>query len=381
MNVLLTCAGRRNYLVKFFKDALRGRGQVIACDCSETAPALTEADRSVVVPRFDEAEYVEVLLSVCREHAVRLIVGVNDLELADLAREAPRFRAAGTLPVVAAPKIIATCQDKWATFYQLRSLGVATPDTYLSIDDVHHALARGAIRFPLVIKPRWGTSSIGVECVENDRELTLAYEWGQIQLRRTILANVSQADLNHMFVFQEWLDGQEYGMDIVNDFNGRHVATLARRKLAMRAGNTDRAITVADPALECLGQILGRRLAHLGSLDCDLMATDRGYLVIDLNPRFGGGYPFSHMAGANIPAALVAWADGTEPDPAWLRSRPGVVVSKHDGLTVVEQESPSAEALGQGRSEEVARDELEIQVGATRDAACRQSVQCADLDR
>jgi carbamoyl-phosphate synthase large subunit len=153
-----------------------------------------------------------------------------------------------------------------------------------------------------------------------------------------------------MFVFQEWLDGQEYGMDIVNDFNGRHVATLARRKLAMRAGNTDRAITVADPALERLGQVLGRRLKHLGSLDCDVIATDGGYLVIDLNPRFGGGYPFSHMAGANIPAALVAWAEGTEPDPSWLRSRPGVVVSKNDGLTVIKEESPLAAPRRRGRS-------------------------------
>jgi len=335
MNVLLTCAGRRSYLVQFFKEALGGRGQVIACDCSASAPALLDADRPVVVPRMDAPEYFDVLLSICREHAVRLIIAVNDLELGDLARAAHRFRAVGTFPVVASPQVLATCQDKWETCCLLRSLDLPTPKTYLSMADARQALARGAIQFPLLIKPRWGTSSIGIEYVENDREMALAYEWGQIQVRRTILAQASRADPENVFIIQEWLSGQEYGLDVVNDLAGRPVCTLGRRKLAMRAGNTDRAETVADPALERLGEVLGRRLGHPGSLDCDVLATDRGYLVLDLNPRFGGGYPFSHLAGANIPAALIAWAEGKEPDPSWLRSRPGVVASKYDDLVVL----------------------------------------------
>jgi carbamoyl-phosphate synthase large subunit len=153
---------------------------------------------------------------------------------------------------------------------------------------------------------------------------------------------MSRADPGHGFIIQEWLAGQEYGFDVVNDLNGRYVCTLGRRKLDMRAGNTDRAETVADPALERLGEILGRQLRHLGSLDGDVLATHRGYCVLDLNPRFGGGYPFSHLAGANIPAALIAWASGQQPDPSWLRARPGVVVSKYDGMLITNREVPFA---------------------------------------
>jgi carbamoyl-phosphate synthase large subunit len=66
-----------------------------------------------------------------------------------------------------------------------------------------------------------------------------------------------------------------------------------------------------------------------------VLATKRGYLVLDLNPRFGGGYAFSHLAGANVPSALLAWANGEKADPSWLRATPGVAVSKYEGVTII----------------------------------------------
>ena len=336
MNVLLTCAGRRNYLVRFFQNALGKRGQVIACDASSDAPALLDADKPILVPTMADPDYFPTLLSLCIELKVRLIVSVNELELAGLASHAERFRAIGTIPVVGSPQSVATCQDKWAAFKWMRAHGIPTPQTYLTLADVQAALAQAAIRYPLLLKPRWGTSSIGILTARNERELALAYEWGTLQLDRTIFAGLNDQQSERCFVFQECLDGQEYGMDVVNDLNGRYVATLARRKLAMRAGNTDRAVTVNEPRLESLGRTLGQQLRHAGSIDCDVMATSEGFFVVDINPRLGGGYPFSHLAGADLPAALIAWGNGEEPDEAWLRSRPGVVSSRFDGMVIVD---------------------------------------------
>jgi hypothetical protein len=78
-------------------------------------------------------------------------------------------------------------------------------------------------------------------------------------------------------------------------------------------------------------------LGHIGSVDCDVMVTDEDCFVLDINPRLGGGYPFSHMAGANLPAALIAWAEGAEPDPAWLRCQPGVLSSMYDGVMAMDR--------------------------------------------
>jgi carbamoyl-phosphate synthase large subunit len=340
MNVLLTCAGRRNFLVRFFQEALGPRGLAIACDASPSAPALAEANHKIVVPTMDHPGYFDALLSICREHDVRLIVSVNDQELDGLARHAARFHDIGTIPIVASPDIVDTCHDKWAACRWLRAHGLSTPETYLSMADARAAIACGALQFPVLIKPRWGTSSIGIELVENERELELAYELRKSQIRRSALTKMKLAEPDCAFIIQECIQGQEYGIDVVNDLNGKYVATLARRKLAMHAGNTDRAISVVEPRLEQLGRTLGQNLAHMGSVDCDVMATDKGCFVLDVNPRLGGGYAFSHMAGANLPAALIAWAEGAELDPGWLKCQPGVVSSKYDGVMVVGRSSP-----------------------------------------
>ncbi|MBZ5603496.1 MAG: ATP-grasp domain-containing protein [Acidobacteriia bacterium] len=351
MNVLLTGAGRRNFLVHFFRAALGSRGRVIACDASPTAPALAEADQVFIVPSMDHPDYFSVLRSICQENGVRLIVPVNDLEIPGLSRNAARFHEVGAIPLVPPPDVVATCSDKWSAFLWLRSLGIATPETFATIESVREALERGTVRFPLLIKPRWGSSSIGIELVENQRELELAYEWSKIQLGRTIVGKMTKTDPDHAFIFQERIEGKEYGMDVVNDLRGNYAATLVRRKLAMRAGNTDRAVTVGDPYLESLGRMLSQHMRHVGSVDCDVMVGEGGRYVLDVNPRLGGGYPFSHMAGANLPAALVAWAEGAEPDPAWLRYREGVTSSKYDGVAVADRSKPEAPspmfALGQ----------------------------------
>ena len=335
MNVLLTCAGRRNYMVEFFRAALNGRGQVCAADCSKDAPALHEADRAFVVPQVTHPEYIDHMLKLCRAHAVRLLVPLNDLELPGLARHRERFRAEGTLAVVSSPEVIDTCYDKWATGRFLESCGIACPRTYLTVREARTALDRREIALPLVIKPRWGSASIGILHVERADDVAPAYHLIKQQLASTILAEASSRDLDRAVLIQQCLLGQEYGLDIVNDLDGRYVTTFARCKLAMRAGETDCAVTVESHEFDRVGATIGQQLGHTGDLDCDVfLAEDRLY-ALELNPRFGGGYPFSHAAGADLPAALIAWASGAAPDPRWLRLRPGVAAAKSDRLVML----------------------------------------------
>jgi carbamoyl-phosphate synthase large subunit len=125
-------------------------------------------------------------------------------------------------------------------------------------------------------------------------------------------------------IVQERIFGEEYGLDVVHDLKGRFAACFVKRKLGMRAGETDAAETVDSPELVAFGRLIGERLGHIGVLDVDVMVDSSGPCLLEMNPRFGGHYPFSHEAGANIPAALIAWADGLVPDPSWLKVRSGV---------------------------------------------------------
>jgi carbamoyl-phosphate synthase large subunit len=339
MNVLLTCAGRRNYLVKFFQEALRGRGQVFAADASADAPALRQADKFFILPLLDHSGYIDALLTICQRHCVRLLISLNDLELPLLARHSTYFLKVGTIPVTSSPEVVDTCSDKWKTFKFLKASNLETPNTYRSLADAREALARGDITFPLVLKPRWGTASIGIEYVYDEEELELHYTLAMKRLPWTLLRQIGAADPDRCILIQKRLCGQEYGLDVVNDLEGRYVCTFVKRKLVMRAGETDRAITVKSDALEGIGEAIGRELGHIGILDCDLIVTEQSCSVLDLNPRFGGGYPFSHMAGANLPAALIAWANREQPDADWLKVGPNVVSSKYDKLVIVKKEA------------------------------------------
>src|SRR5699024_2057688 len=153
-------------------------------------------------------------------------------------------------------------------------------------------------------------ASIGISFPESLRELELAYELQSIGLKRTILAEGSKEDINRAILIQEKLPGKEYGMDVLNDFNGNYIGTFVREKISMRSGETDKAISVIDSRFEKLGRKLGEGLKHLGNMDCDVFEKDGELYVLEMNPRFGGGYPFSHEAGMNTAAVYIEWLKG-----------------------------------------------------------------------
>lgn len=335
MNILLTCAGRRNYLVNYFKEALRGIGKVIATDTQYNAPALADADVAVEVPFITDPNYIKVLLQICKQNDVDAILSLNDLELPILASHKPVFTENGVAVIVSDPVVIDTCFDKWKTQLFLQKLGIRTPKTYLSLREVSEAISQGEVSFPLIIKPRWGSASIGIEVVETFEELELAYRLLTIRLKRSILSAAGDAVTDQVILFQEKLVGQEYGMDVINDLDGNYVASFAKKKMGMRDGETDKAQLIADSRFDELGERVGTGLRHIGNLDIDVFDTPNGLYVLELNPRFGGGYPFTHQGGVNVPAILVEWLKGGNQIQQFLRFSPGQSFAKCDRILEV----------------------------------------------
>lgn len=332
MNVLLTCAGRRGYLVEYFRAALDGRGLILAADMSAEAPALAIADRWFQVPSADHHAYLDVLVELCRANGVRLVVSLNDLELPVLSGARERFLEVGAVVAVPDPDIVQTCFDKWQTHHFLTRNGIGNPRTYLTINDATEALRSGRLGFPVVVKPRWGSASIGIEFAMDEQELRSVYDVLRRRMADSILRKVSLSDPDHSILIQECLAGTEYGLDVINDFSGRTAAVFVKEKLAMRAGETDRAVTRLRPELEAVGHMIGTKLGHIGNLDVDVFEKSGRISVLELNPRFGGGYPFSQMAGANVPAALLAWLEDRPVDPNWLTVAPDIASAKYDCL-------------------------------------------------
>ena len=311
-NILFTCAGRRNYLINYFKEALNGNGKIIAVDNQLNAPALIDADLAIQVSSIYSDTYVEELKNICKEHAVDAIISLNDLELPVLTKRKKDIEECGAIVIISDERAIEISFDKWKTYQFLKSNNLLTPNTYIDINLVYKDLKAGNLTFPLILKPRWGSASIGIEIVENEEELDYAYRLQKIKLTRSILNKASEEDINSAILIQEKINGTEYGMDVVNNFSNEYFGTFAREKLSMRSGETDKAMSVIIPELSDIGERISKNLKHIGNLDCDVFICGDKIYVLELNPRFGGGYPFSHEAGINTAAIYIEWINGQQ---------------------------------------------------------------------
>ena len=331
MNILFTCAGRRTYLLKYFKENLAEGDKVVATDMQLSAPALQVADVKLQVPAVYDPEYVDITLNICKEQQIDVLLSLNDLELPILAENKSRFEELGVKVIVSDPNVIDIAFDKYKTAQWVESLGLVAPKTYVRLEDAKKALAAGEIEFPLFMKPRWGSGSIGLESIADKEELDIYYNLLMKKIKKTILATASVGD--EYIMIQVKLTGSEFGLDIMNDLNGKNVGVSVKQKLAMRAGETDKAVTVDLPEVREMGRKVGEALGHIGNLDVDIMQrADGAYCVLELNPRFGGGFPFSYEAGVNMPKAIIQWAKGEEVDIEMLQPEYGRMFSKNDYL-------------------------------------------------
>lgn len=332
MNILFTCAGRRNYLINYFKEALNGCGKVLAADMQKTAPAMVDADMSFIVPGIYDINYIESIENIIKSESVDAIISLNDLELPILSENKSRLEESGCKVLISGEKSIDICFDKWKTNMFLDSIGLRYPKTYINIDEARKAIELGELSFPVVIKPRWGSASIGIEFPSDMRELDLVYELQTIKLKRTILAEACSEDINRSILIQEMLPGTEYGMDVLNDLDGNYVGTFVRKKIAMRSGETDKACSVIDPRFEHIGRKIGENLKHIGNLDCDVFEYQGELYILELNPRFGGGYPFSHEAGINTAAIYIEWLKGNQNISKYINYQSDIAFAKCDRL-------------------------------------------------
>lgn len=350
MNILFTCAGRRNYLINYFKQALNGKGEIIAVDNNLLAPALADADRSFKLPSIYDDNYIIELKKVVDQFNVNAVISLNDLELPILTKHKKELESETCRVIVSNDSVIDIGFDKWKTYQFIKELGLKSPKTYISFEEAKEAIKDGMLKFPLVLKPRWGSASIGIEFPECSEELELSYKLLKIRLQHTIFNKASQKAYDEAILIQEKINGKEYGMDILNNFEGIYMGTYAREKISMRAGETDRAISVIDDKLLQIGRTIGENLGHVGNLDCDVFYDNNGIYVLELNPRFGGGYPFSHEAGINIAAIYIAWLEGKKDIKPFDDYKAGKIFSKCDRLMEIKLKEHSSSVLHQTKN-------------------------------
>ena len=249
MNILFTCVGRRNYLIEYFRAALGGRGMIAAADKHISAPAMAAADKAFVVPSVYDSGYIESIKRLCIDENINAVISLNDLELPLLAAVHDEFNRLGITLVLSSAEVIDICFDKWRTHNFALSHDIKVPRTYVTLEEAKSALRKKELSYPVVVKPRWGSASIGLTFAQNEEELDLAYRLLRMRLARTILGEASKKNMDQAILIQERIYGKEYGIDIFNDFNAKPVQVFVKEKLSMRAGETDKAVLRNNPQL------------------------------------------------------------------------------------------------------------------------------------
>ncbi len=307
MNLLITSAGRRGYIVEYFKKVIGSEGKIFVGNSSALSAAFSYADECIVTPLIYDDAYIPFLVHFCQVNKVDFLLSLFDVDLWMLAQHIRKFEEVGTKVIVSSPQVVERCNDKWKTYLFCQENQISTAETYINMEDAILAIKSGKLTFPLMVKPRWGMGSMSVFEADHVKELEILYEKCKRDIGNSYLKYEAAFDWERCVVIQQKLSGFEYGIDIINDLNGNYCSNVVRKKYAMRSGETDCAVVVQNENISNFAERLGKSSGHIANLDVDVFVDRDQIYLLEMNARFGGGYPFSHIAGVDLPMAIVKW--------------------------------------------------------------------------
>lgn len=327
MNILLTSVGRRSYLIKYFKAVLKRKGQVHASNSVFTI-ALQEADEFFISPLIYSKNYIEVLVNYCLKKKIKAIISVFDIDLLVLSKAKQYIESKDIKLLLSEEYVVKICNDKWETYQFLKENDLNAPKTFKDIKLVLKAIEEKELEYPIIIKPRWGMASRAIYIAENEEELIVFYNKSLDQVQNSYLKYESDLTPNEPILFQEFLKGQEYGLDIINDLGGNFVCVLPKSKLQMRAGETDLGRTTSPLKFERIAKKLSDLLKHEVIISVDCFVVDGEINILEINCRISGHYPLSHLAGTDLPKQIIEWLEGNPTNMDNFKFEEGVYFTK-----------------------------------------------------
>lgn len=314
MNILFSTVGRRGYIVKFFRETLQDGDTIHGADHSSFAPGLVYCDQKTLFPQVTDPEYVHILLDYCMQHKIDILIPLLDPELEVLAATKAGFDERNIMVVISPQKTIQIAFDKYLTYAFGKEHGIPVGQTFLTVEEALQAVSQSHLSWPLVVKPRRGSASMDITYCRNQVQLKSAFESCPEPM------------------IQEFLKGDEYGYDLFGGRNFEPISVYCKKKLAMRAGETDKAVSTDAPLLIEFGAKILRSLPIFGPCDLDVIMTSQGPKLLEINPRFGGGYPCSHLAGADFCKKIIDIRNGVWLTPDIGRCPAGVIMLKQDEI-------------------------------------------------
>lgn len=287
INILILSVGTRNKVVQYFKKSLTNEdgyrlGNVIATDMSNIAPAIYEADKFYKVPHMTDDGYIDVIFDICKKEKIKAVLSLIDPELSLLAKYEKQFKNLGVVVVGSSYELCEMSLDKMNMYKWLKTHGYKTAKSYIDRNNFYTDIEKCDITYPVFVKPVRGSASIAISKVEDRETVDLLFDYTD--------------DL----MIQEYLNGQEIGADVYIDMiSGESISIFTKKKIVMRAGETDKAVSFKDERLFELINKFVKEAGYRGQIDIDIFEINGEYYISEVNPRFGGGYPHAYECGCN----------------------------------------------------------------------------------
>ncbi len=322
MNFLILAAGTRNKIVQYFKKTFEGIGTVVATDASELGPAIYDADKYYIVPSITETGYVDLILDICKKENINGVLSLIDPELSLLAENVEKFKEVGTTVIGSSYELCEMSLDKMLMFKWLVEHGYRCARSWDNKEDFIKALNAGEVSFPVFVKPARGSASISISKVNDIEtvELLCSHEEG--------------------LMIQEFLNGQEFGADVYIDLiSGEVVSIFTKKKIKMRAGETDKAVSFKDPVLFELIKRFVKEAGYRGQIDIDIFCINGEYYISEVNPRFGGGYPHAYECGCDHMTLIKNNLNGIVNEKHIGEYDEGIYMMKYNELKIIRKQA------------------------------------------
>lgn len=317
MNLLMCSVGRRGELLKNFRNTMGDEGKIVAADNSPYAPALYFADKQYIVPCITADNYIDLLVDICKKESIHAIATFIDPEIEILAKNRERFETLGIQVLVPYFDTAKLCFDKYEMFLHLRKHGLPTILTYGTLEEFKKDYAERNIEFPVFVKPRTGSGSVGARKIASMDELEAAV--GQ----------------DPSLIIQELMVGTDLDADVYVDTQSREVVSVfAKKKISTTIGGANKTISFKDEKLFDLIKQIAATLELYGPNDMDFFLKDGQYFLSEINPRFGGAYLHAYGAGVDFVRMIENNLAGKTNTCEFGKYEDGVVMMMYDSVVI-----------------------------------------------
>lgn len=318
MNILFCSVGRRAELLKNVRKSMGVEGKIVATDMTNTAPALYFADKFYLVPPISAPEYIDIILDICVKEEINVVSTCIDPEIMLLARHREKFEQNGVLVLAPTTETAELCFDKYRLYCYLTKCGVPTTLTYGDFDSFKKAYEKQEIFFPVFVKPRTGSGSVGARKIQTLEELATAFEQ------------------NNGLIVQEYMDeALDLDADVYVDTVSHEVVSIfTKKKLETKIGGASKTISIKDKEMVDFLINSLKYFSFNGPIDIDVFYRGGTYYLSEINPRFGGAYLHAFGLGVDFIKMIQNNVDGKANTPEFLHYEEGIAMLMYDSVVI-----------------------------------------------